>query len=63
MYVCLCSGVTERQIIQEVCQGNVCSMADLGQQLGVAQNCGCCCEHAQQVLEQARRQTQQMANS
>ena len=51
MYVCVCNGVTERDIQQAVCEG-ACSMRDLRQQLGVASQCGRCATCAKAVLDQ-----------
>ena len=51
MYVCLCSGVTEQQIRDEVCNG-ASSVCDLSARLGVAAGCGCCHAFAAQVVEE-----------
>lgn len=53
MYVCLCEGVTDRQI-REAVQDGASSMRKLRQQLGVASNCGRCACHAKQLLDEAR---------
>ena len=52
MYVCLCRGITDKQIRQEICQRGACNMRDLCQRLGVATNCGKCGTHAKQILQQ-----------
>ena len=41
MYVCLCAGVTDRQIEQAVRAGT-CTVEALGAELGVGTVCGCC---------------------
>ncbi|QGX41044.1 (2Fe-2S)-binding protein [Permianibacter aggregans] len=50
MYVCLCKGVTCRQI-KEVVGKSVYSMKDLAQQLGVATQCGRCGQDARDLLK------------
>ena len=51
MYVCLCSGVTEQQIRDEVCNG-ASSVCDLSARLGVGSGCGGCRSFAAQVLDE-----------
>jgi bacterioferritin-associated ferredoxin len=51
MFVCLCSGVTERQIREAVCEG-VCSMSELSARLGVAAGCGTCSQFAETLLHE-----------
>lgn len=53
MYVCLCQGVTDRQIREAVSDG-ACSMRQLRQELGVAATCGRCATFAKQVLDETR---------
>lgn len=55
MYVCLCNGVTDRQIREAVGDG-VKSMRQLRQCLGVAANCGRCATHAKELLDECRSQ-------
>jgi bacterioferritin-associated ferredoxin len=52
VYVCLCNGITERDIRNCVQQG-ACCMSDLRRELGVANQCGCCEEYARQCLAEA----------
>jgi len=52
MYVCLCKGVTCRQI-KEAAGNGVFSMKGLAQQLGVATQCGKCGPLAKEVLQSA----------
>lgn len=54
MYVCLCQGVTDHAIRDEVRTG-ACSMRDLQQRLGVAQCCGRCAPCAREVLTESLR--------
>ncbi|MDT0619772.1 MULTISPECIES: bacterioferritin-associated ferredoxin [Spectribacter] len=49
MYVCLCKGVTEREIREEVRSG-ACHMRELQRRLGVAECCGCCAPCAREIL-------------
>jgi bacterioferritin-associated ferredoxin len=51
MFVCICNGVTERQIREAVADG-ACSLDELGARLGVASGCGTCQEYARQVLHE-----------
>lgn len=52
MYVCICKGVTDSQIKQEVNKGT-CTMRELCQQLGVAGQCGKCGILAKQIFKQS----------
>jgi bacterioferritin-associated ferredoxin len=52
VYICLCNGVTEKQIRDAVCEGAA-TVCDLGARLGVATGCGCCHASAAQVLDEA----------
>lgn len=49
MYVCVCHGVTDRQIRNAVCAG-ACTMRQLSQELGVNTQCGKCGKCAQQLV-------------
>lgn len=51
MYVCMCHGITDRQIREAVCEG-VASIRELTAELGVASSCGRCAPYAQQVLDE-----------
>ncbi|MDD3485020.1 (2Fe-2S)-binding protein [Azovibrio restrictus] len=60
MYVCVCQGVTERQI-QEAARNGASRLKDLRQQLGVTQDCGRCATCAHECLKDARKAQQQSA--
>lgn len=49
MYVCICQGVTERQIEEAVSNGAA-SLSDLQEQLQVARCCGSCSETVESLL-------------
>ena len=51
MFVCICNGVTDKQIREAVADGAV-SLQDLHDQLGVASQCGSCSEHAMSLLHE-----------
>ena len=51
MFVCLCNGVTERQIREAAYEG-VCSMTELSGRLGVGAGCGTCAQFAEAVLHE-----------
>ncbi|ANV85286.1 glycoprotein [Picosynechococcus sp. PCC 7003] len=50
MYVCLCRGITEKQIRQAAEQQS-CSMKELSSVMGVGMDCGTCLEYAAQLLQ------------
>lgn len=51
MYICLCNGITDRQIREAVCDGAH-SLGELRGCLGVASHCGRCADYAEQVLRE-----------
>jgi len=51
VYVCLCHGVTERQI-REVAEAGCYSVSELTMRTGVGANCGSCLDTASEVLAQ-----------
>lgn len=50
MFVCLCHGVTERQILECARDGVRC-MEELACRTGVGTGCGCCRDFAARLLE------------
>lgn len=56
MYICLCNGVTDRQIRQSIREG-ASSLQDLQNSLGVATQCGQCACLTQELLDQSRSET------
>jgi len=52
MYVCLCHGITERDIESAVDDGAR-SLKDLSGKLGVATQCGKCSCHAKQCIRES----------
>jgi bacterioferritin-associated ferredoxin len=52
MYVCICKGVTDTHIRQEV-HGGARTMRDLNQRLGVCSQCGRCGKCAKAVLSES----------
>lgn len=53
MYVCLCKGVTDRQIKAAVSEGTASSIGQLRKCLGVATQCGKCSVAARELLQEA----------
>jgi bacterioferritin-associated ferredoxin len=53
MYICLCSGVTEREI-RACAQEGACTLRDLECCLGVGANCGRCRAAANAILSESR---------
>lgn len=56
MYVCICRGITERDI-RQAASGGICSIEELSEKMGVGQDCGCCSGYACQVLETLAQRT------
>jgi len=52
MYICICQGVTDKQIHHAVCNG-VCSMRELRECLGVVKQCGKCGRSTHKTLNEA----------
>ncbi len=55
MYVCLCTGVTDRDI-REAAENGVTSVRQLGRELGVGRQCGRCAATAREILRETRSQ-------
>lgn len=53
MYVCICQGVTDRQI-REAAEEGASTMRHLRKELGVAACCGRCAPHAKALLDEVR---------
>lgn len=51
MYVCLCHGITERNI-REAAGSGARSLPDLAARTGCGTGCGCCRELAEEILQQ-----------
>ena len=51
MYVCLCNGITEREIRQTALAG-CCSMSELTMRTGCGAGCGSCVEMATALLDE-----------
>lgn len=52
MYVCLCKGVSDKQIRNAVAEG-ACSMRDLREALDVANQCGKCARECKSLLNES----------
>lgn len=53
MYVCICNAVTDRQI-REAAQRGITSLSELRDACGASGKCGCCAQHAEAILQEAR---------
>lgn len=51
MYVCLCKGITDRDIAQSVHRG-ACSFREVREELGVSTQCGKCACLARAIVEE-----------
>lgn len=60
MYVCLCNGVTDREIKQSIRAGAG-SLQDLHDQLGVSSQCGQCACLTQEILDQTTQENCDLA--
>lgn len=49
MFICICNGITEKQIRDAVCCGAD-DLSELQVQLGVGAGCGTCTAFAEQIL-------------
>ena len=59
MYVCLCQGVTDRQI-REAVEDGASTMRQLRKELGVAASCGRCAMHAKALLDETRQESRNL---
>lgn len=50
MIVCVCNGISDKEIIDAVARG-VCTRSALRQELGVSANCGSCAKSIQALLD------------
>lgn len=50
MYVCLCSNVTDTDIVE--CSKDGCSFEEMKTKLCVAKNCGCCEQEAERIYQE-----------
>jgi bacterioferritin-associated ferredoxin len=53
MYVCICNGITDKQI-RRAAEAGVRDIRQLQATLGVASGCGSCKEHATEILGEYR---------
>jgi bacterioferritin-associated ferredoxin len=53
MYVCICNGITDKQIKTAIA-GGATSLQCLRDELGVASQCGGCSDYAMSLLEDSR---------
>jgi len=51
MYVCICRGITDKQLIKSVDEGAT-TMKELSAELGIGSQCGKCCQCAKKILNQ-----------
>ncbi len=52
MFVCVCNGITDREIEAAIDQGAT-SLEDLAGTLGVTTGCGTCAAYTRQILDRA----------
>jgi bacterioferritin-associated ferredoxin len=55
MYVCVCKGITDRQIKAAIADG-ASSLGQLRKALGVATQCGKCSVMTREILDEARNE-------
>lgn len=56
MYVCVCNGVTDRQI-REAAENGCRSVAELTMRTGAGATCGTCLELAAEILDEVHART------
>ena len=56
MYVCICQAVKDAEVRQAIAAGAD-DVEQLGEELGVGVNCGCCREAAQALIDQHHEPT------
>lgn len=54
MYVCICQGITQREIQSAVENGA--SFADLRKEMGIASECGSCGQYAKKLVKQTQKE-------
>ena len=62
MYVCLCNGVTDREI-REVAAAGCRTLPELTMRTGCGATCGSCLAQAQQILDEAREPAQRRSDA
>lgn len=55
MYVCICNGVTDRQV-RDAAQADCGSVPELTMRTGVGANCGSCLPLAEAIMAEVRQQ-------
>jgi len=51
MYVCICRGITDKQLIKSIDEGAN-TMKELSAKHGIGSQCGKCCQCAKKILNQ-----------
>ncbi|MCC6473773.1 MAG: (2Fe-2S)-binding protein [Burkholderiales bacterium] len=51
MYVCVCNGITDRQLRSYIEEHRACSLSELKSEMGIGNRCGRCESCAVQYLE------------
>lgn len=54
LYICICNGVTERQLKEECARSGATSLDELAYRLGIGTGCGRCRECASGVLREVQ---------
>ena len=60
MYVCLCKGISDQDIIDEMDQGAR-NLRDLSKRLGIGSQCGSCCQSAKEVIKDYKIAAKEMS--
>lgn len=58
MFVCICKGITEKNMKEALAAGRCLTLRDFQQSCGVGTQCGRCVSHAKQVLGENHSQLQ-----
>jgi bacterioferritin-associated ferredoxin len=64
MYICICRGITEKQVQEAIISRNSNNPKEILKALGIGQDCGTCVEDAvSSLLEQTSRSPLEMKDS
>ena len=64
MYICICRGITEKQVQEAVISRNSNNPKEILKALGIGQDCGTCVEDAvSSLIEQASRSPLEMKDN
>lgn len=57
MYICLCKGITEQKIIEEVNRNQNASVKEIARRLGLGSDCGICLTESIEVIKASQNRS------